>query len=97
MPHPASVSHLINIHGDLEGIGGSIAIAAALWTLVMKNRYRIVRLVLFALSAGIIGFGARYGGMMVYDHGIGTALVTSKTVNAPPAVNPVKKAPASPR
>jgi uncharacterized membrane protein len=97
VPHPASVSRLIDIHGDLEGTGGSIAIAAALWTLVMKNRYRIVRLVLVALAAGIIGFGASYGGRMVYEHGIGTALVTSKTVNAPPVVNPVKKDAVSPR
>ncbi len=97
VPHPASVSHLIDLHGDLEGTGGSIAIAAALWTLVMKNRYRLVRLALFVLAAGIIGFGASYGGRMVYEHGIGTALVTSKTVNAPPAANPVKKDAASPR
>ncbi|MCL4479492.1 MAG: hypothetical protein M1381_10400 [Deltaproteobacteria bacterium] len=97
VPHPASVSHLIDIHGDLEGTGGSIAIAAALWTLVMKNRYRIVRLALFTLAAGIIGFGASYGGRMVYEHGIGTALVTSKTVNVLPAANSVKKDAASPR
>ncbi len=42
---------------------------------------------LFALTAGIIGFGASYGGRMVYDHGIGTAFVTSKTINAK-TVNP---------
>ena len=92
VPHPAAVNHLIDIHGDLEGTGGSIAIAAALWTLVMKNRYRIVRLALFVLAAGIIGFGASYGGRMVYEHGIGTALVTSKTINVTPAATPAKKA-----
>ncbi|MCL4468603.1 MAG: DUF2231 domain-containing protein, partial [Deltaproteobacteria bacterium] len=82
----------IDIHGDLEGTGGSLAIAAALWTLVMKNRYRIVRLALFVLAAGIIGFGASYGGRMVYEHGIGTALVTNKTITAAPAPTPAKKA-----
>lgn len=88
VPHPVSVSHLIDIHGDLEGTGGSIAIAAALWTLVMKNRVRIVRLVLIALAAGIISIGAGYGGKLVYDHGVGTALVTAKTVQVSPAAAP---------
>ena len=92
VPHPATVSHLIDIHGDLEGTGGSLAIAAALWTLVMKNRYRIVRLSLFVLAAAIIGFGASYGGKMVYDHGIGTAFVTNKTITMPVAETPSQKA-----
>ena len=82
VPHPDEAHPLMDIHKEIELIGGTLSILAALSMIFTKNRLKWVRSLLVLVTAATISYGAWYGGRLVYTYGIGTALVKEGMVDS---------------
>jgi uncharacterized membrane protein len=82
VPHPDIAHPLMDTHKEIELIGGTLSILAALSLIFTKNRLMWVRSLLVLATAATISCGGWYGGRLVYTYGIGTALVKEGMVDS---------------
>ncbi len=81
VPHPDEAHELMETHETLQLTAGGITVFIALWIIFFKHRLRVLRLIVTIVAAGIMIVGAIYGGELVYNYGIGTALVNGGMID----------------
>lgn len=81
VPHPDEAHELMETHEELQLTATGISVAIALWIVFFKNKFRVLRLIVTIIAAGIMTVGAIYGGELVYNYGIGTALVNGGMID----------------
>ncbi len=81
VPHPDEAHELMETHETLQLTAGGITVFIALWIIFFKHKLRVLRLIVTIVAAGIMIVGAIYGGELVYNYGVGTALVNGGMVD----------------
>ncbi len=82
VPHPDEAHPLMDIHKEIELVGGTLSILAGLSLIFTKDNLKWLRSLLVLATAVTISYGGWYGGRLVYTYGIGTALVKEGMVDS---------------
>ncbi|NIM04898.1 MAG: DUF2231 domain-containing protein [Armatimonadetes bacterium] len=82
VPHPEAAHEIMETH---EVLGITVAILSSMARLIKLDNIKFLRIIfvaLFIITGGIMSYGAYLGGKLVFDYGVGTALVTSGMVES---------------
>ncbi len=82
VPHPDIAHPLMDTHKEIELAGVALSILASLSLVLARNKLSWVRGLLVLATAATISYGASYGGRLVFDYGVGTALVKTGMVDS---------------